>query len=267
LFQPNLFRLQSTVIRSMLRQLSRFSLVLIIFCATAAVYGEEPEEFLVRRQNDDDNFSRCYPNFRQCNFTAPRDIDELGVSLSYASGREGRFDVESVIQKLSQVSIPNTCKYVTDFTNCQLAALLNLSASCEPRTREWIEVTRNQSAFVDYLCKTQLANFQAAQRCLTYDLIAEIACCGIKEFFSSNCSARDTVACVKQKVSSACSPAVAQALEDTLNEFTRLFARGRDPYQPNPVVPLYVLCPSPRRHHGPGGPGNYMELIKLMKFF
>jgi len=197
---------------------------------------------------------RCHSN------PPPQGLIVVYESAQNATGYRGRYDVEAFVKQLAQLSIPTLCTYFNETTNCELALYQNKSAEC--KQRPLYKSTVNQSAFINYMCTTQLSNLQAAQRCLTYDLVIDVACCGIKDFFSSNCSAQDAISCAKQKISAACGATVVQALDDIDARAGQLFFNGRN--STDPRNPITNFCPRPYSHHGPGG---YPHLKSFFKFF
>jgi len=162
------------------------------------------------------------------------------------------YDVEAAVELVAQVSIPTLCRDFTSDMQCQLNAWSSFPSSCGSfvqRNKDWVSQELN---FTNYLCVQQLSNLQAAQKCLTYDLVADVVFCGLKEHFATNCTEQDIYTCAQQKISNACGAVVAQAVTDTRTVFADTFLNGSLSNEP------FNICRR-SRHYG------YMT--EFFKFF
>jgi len=164
----------------------------------------------------------------------------------------GYYDVEATVEVVAQVSIPTLCRDFTSELQCQVNAWSSIPSNCVPpyqRPKDW---TSKELNFTNYLCVQQLSNLQAAQKCLTYDLVADVVFCGLKEHFATNCTEQDIYTCAQQKISNACGAVVAQAVTDTRTVFADTFLNGSLSNEP------FNICRR-SRHYG------YMT--EFFKFF
>jgi hypothetical protein len=194
----------------------------------------------------------CFSEFANCN-PGPYTTQFFGnVTQTLGSGPPGSYNVESTVNIFKHVSIPTLCGELKNLTQCFTSAISSTPAQCQQQEGGLISVFANLTKFVDYLCVQQLSNLEAAQKCLSYDLVANVACCGIKEYFSANCSAQDTLNCAQKTIAKGCGAPVGQAFIDILAQLSNGFLNGQ-------LTSVLPFCPTQRNYK------NYA--MEWFKFF
>jgi len=209
----------------------------VIICATA---GHAAGALNVEVRRD---YQTCWPEPSACDEIRPsHDLDAYLQSWDNATGGRyspGTYDMESVVRQLAEVSLENLLQFKIDKLNCTIAEYKNMTASCQKIYESNNERLGNQLIFYNRFQQTQLSNLQTIQQCLTYDLAVKMVCCFMKEYFSSSCSAEDTISCMKQHIRNACAASAVDAFDGVMVEYG-MWARD-DRYFYIPVVPF---CPT-----------------------
>jgi hypothetical protein len=185
------------------------------------------KERLVRSHNDNGGRDTCYKPLANC--TVGNYTTQVFVNLSQAlqgNGSRRSPDIEAAVNVYANISLPTVCNEFQNTSKCVSGVFASAPPECQQRLAP-LQQRFNQSAtLINYLCGPQLSNLQAAQKCFNYDLVGNVTCCGIKEHFSSNCSAQHALSCAQNTISKACGPAVAQSFSDILTQFANIYTNG-----------------------------------------
>jgi hypothetical protein len=146
------------------------------------------------------------------------------AQLAQAVGPYG--NLENGVRYVAQANMNDLCRDLVSWKQCRYDALTAGGERCQAFNSYFTAQTARELNFVNYMCIEHLDALVANQECFAdYDLLSDIAYCGLKVFHSSACSEERMMTCAQQKITSSpsCGPDAVQFFTNVVSELKTIF--------------------------------------------